>query len=749
MEYDRDQTRLHTGSSKKIPRDKGDYQQNRRFLGPQKTGKIEENRRRNILFSKAYTQRNSGEHHRMFGGRCKTDGRIHLEDGSAAGGCPAITNSEYHPLSIGRGHNGNFRRRQGSRDATEAIYHFSNDESIDYRIHRVTIQRGAQECVHQTIREGNRRGDESSGLRNEVLEARISLPHGTERSATGGVGINIGSHWRQHANAIPRLGHSIEVAVCITGECDFLSLATPTELAGKAKRSLLMKNRRQKRWNTWCKEAQAIEEKERLRELPLKELYTYHVKAVEARRIPPHYGEQLFRFLSDPVMFAKRLRRRPSKWPESSLPQACIELAERNGLISETFARETAGISLASLVCEESKRRYRLVVDTLEENVRCDRHVENSMKEITFRTIGSLKASLRRASFGAVLDMTQFFHQFPLHEDIRKYFSFHCNDRMYCMNRMPMGWTLAPAIAQTFLCKVAKECGIRDEEVDIYIDNVFIFGNEARVRILLDRLLRKLREYNVTVGEVNAGVEVTHRGATWNIQQKTVQLKQSFVEKLRATVTSDRVPCSRTWGQWRTFISRLIYATTVLEIPRSTLWNTIRWAASMEQQHIDTTIQSPREVQHEIKQIMPLTKSAITYASRPYGGIVFTDASDKGLGYIWFDTSTTHSVSNKISVQAEAARYTQTMFSEHISKKEFAAMLYAVTNLENDKVYDIYVDNTTVFWALKNKYSPTETVNKMILTLGQLLATKGISLRPHFVRSQYNKADVYSRMLTT
>ena len=246
---------------------------------------------------------------------------------------------------------------------------------------------------------------------------------------------------------------------------------------------------------------------------------------------------------------------------------------------------DPVGTGYAFLVSEHAKRRRRLVHDTLTANV-----LLHDAPNPRFRSLNDLKRCIHRGTYAASIDMRAFYFQFQLHAAVRRFFPIKVGDQFYQPTRCCMGFKASVSIAQSFMRVMVRRAGIADDECDIYIDNVAIWGSVTRVRQAYADLLRVLRSAGVEVGAVSEGPTIEHRGMVMNFEQKLVNIKPSFVAKL-----AQRVAVSTgSWAQLRSLIGMVTYGLQVLGVPLGSIFHVFKFWV----RHIHTPVSTKVELWH-------------------------------------------------------------------------------------------------------------------------------------------------------
>jgi len=106
------------------------------------------------------------------------------------------------------------------------------------------------------------------------------------------------------------------------------------------------------------------------------------------------------------------------------------------------------------------------------------------------------------ANFFSKIDLTQGFHQVPLHEDSKKYTSFRTSQGNWEYLRMAMGLKGSPQYFQKIMIDILRNC--KDEKgrsiCEVYIDDILVFGHTEKELLMNTKMvLKKLQEYSITV----------------------------------------------------------------------------------------------------------------------------------------------------------------------------------------------------------------------------------------------------------
>ena len=279
-----------------------------------------------------------------------------------------------------------------------------------------------------------------------------------------------------------------------------------------------------------------------------------------------------FDYLSEPELF-KECSRFTMKYIESRIsPRDLCQLLHND--IFE-LAHECVGAGYVFCVFEEAKRRRRLVHDALTPNVMCA-----DPPNPRFNRIERVQHLVHEGTYAASLDLKCCYYQYALAKAVRKFFAVRNGSKIYQPTRLSMGFKWAVLIANAALKHWCAVAGISALTSDVYVDNVFVVGEPHVVVPKLERLISVLEKNGYTVGSVNHGVRIEHRGMILDMTAKTAELKQGFVDKLFRKWSSKTV---QLWGETRSLIGSLIYGLQVLREPPGCLYHVFKfWARNID-----------------------------------------------------------------------------------------------------------------------------------------------------------------------
>lgn len=185
--------------------------------------------------------------------------------------------------------------------------------------------------------------------------------------------------------------------------------------------------------------------------------------------VPPEWKPAL-QFLSNPQKYPL-VPTLPNKlFPRSAIPHRFILTLLASQIIEQIPRPEQSNFGYCFLVEELTKRRYRLVCDTIAVNATVDTPTPSFTPISEVRNNVAIHADKSR--YASVYDMKAFFFQFELDSSVRDNFVFKVGAFFFRFKRLPMGTTFAPTIAQAVLLFLVRTANEDFLIFDAYIDNV-------------------------------------------------------------------------------------------------------------------------------------------------------------------------------------------------------------------------------------------------------------------------------------
>lgn len=506
------------------------------------------------------------------------------------------------------------------------------------------------------------------------------------------------------------------------------------------RRRMLLTNRRLKkkqllwrRWRTWLKGSTT----NAIRYPTWPETVVGSMKDWPLHSYPKHsiaMDKMALKFKDNKLMplISKYLQTPPhrpaTQYELSAMPLSIMDKKRLHQLLTDGTLEECTnpkGVAALKLLAESSKQRFRVLTDTLLANLLVEPCPE--LDDIQFTPLHNIQPG--KGEFMVSLDWKAFYTQINLEPHIRDYFAVNINGKMYRMTHLPMGYGRAVPLAQ-LITRVITEEAIGDAKVkfDVYIDNVFLWGQKEEVLRVRDQILEITEEIQLTVGDMTEGFEVTHRGILFNSLEETKQMAPKFCKKLKTRF--EFLEQHKTPVLVQSFVGMLAYMLYALQMFRGT-----------KQQQFQNPLAPYYQGAHMFEiweMITRVTQLATTICPIHSPGepdmisFAASDASSNGIGWVLLD--------NEISVMAK-----RTYKQRHINELEAEAVFDVVAHCRENTKLRLSVDSKVVLYGILNSYSRSRNINDWMERIKRLAFSKNIILQPQYIATSLNPADEPSR----
>lgn len=363
------------------------------------------------------------------------------------------------------------------------------------------------------------------------------------------------------------------------------------------------------------------------------------------------------------------------------------------------------------------------------------------------------------ALFGVSIDMEKWYYQFELGPAVRKYHCFRIGDKWYQMTVLPMGVRSACWIADTIMRLIAelarRETSVNQQAkdlVDVYIDNVAYIAPERQVRQYVKCFRDICTSIGATVGDIEMGPVITHRGVTLNLAKQCVTLKRQFVQKFQRrceifnkSPTPDRI---------ESLLGMCVYADSSLPCglaPFRPYLYSMRWLAHLRRSQLTggRKVDCPTTVRAEVTRwssiLQQLQPQSTCVPPPPAEALtIATDASKWGWGM-------SACIGGILYEHGEpwttAERQLHINVLEILGAARTAERLQQMENMNRPLLVNWLMDNTTALSVVMNRGSRIiqlhEIAERFVKTCGECQWV----LRPQYVQSAQNTADAASRNL--
>lgn len=363
-----------------------------------------------------------------------------------------------------------------------------------------------------------------------------------------------------------------------------------------------------------------------------------------------------------------------------------------------------------------------------------------------------------RQPHGACFDLKAGFFQVPLPS--ARLFTFR-NEKgeVFGLTRLPMGISTAPELMQIITSTLAGDplfCAPPYRAhalVDVWIDNVLFTGTEEKVRKSITLFEQAVSDASATLNtdECTECVrELDFIGMHFDFKSGTISLAEKNKKKIDAMdfATGSRIRIA----DLETAVARLMYASSVLGVRLARHYYAIKFLRrklselNRETATRNDMVEIPpssltafRQWHAEVKQSPPRKLPQLDGRKR---FTLWTDASMTGWGAVLIDESTQR-------VHIVAGRWSAEEALMHINVLEARAVSLALSKFTmiDGAIIQPKIDNTSVIGSMRKGMSNSADLSEYVAKIDDIAAARDIILlRPHYVRSEENLADYWSRL---
>lgn len=438
---------------------------------------------------------------------------------------------------------------------------------------------------------------------------------------------------------------------------------------------------------------------------------------------------------------------------EANLSQEDLRVLLESNLIEETAPPLFATPRLRIFtVPEPAKNRRRLICHTCDINDA----TEQVAIPIVFTPIDDVIKFLVDTApefFCWSNDATAYYHQFPLDEPSRIYYTFAVDTKSgkkrYRLTTIPTGQRQAVALAQTaseFLAQeVSKKFSTKqaqcDLQIDVYIDN--FLGSAATYDEALAQatvFAEVASKYGITLNEKpHASRDVTHRGVQFQVQTataRTAQVSPNMQKKLlycQSLVRDKAITMETTTAIFGICQYASLIISAEEKVHQYYIYKFMRRRAQFENREPANIWPSIIEGWVIWAEFLRTATRYRRTSQRPY--LIVTDASSTGWGGYVF------SPSDKPRIFFDSWSDEDRLL--HINCLEAKALSYVLISAEvpHGSALKIWLDNTTVLYGISAKRSRNFRINA---TLRNIFRHYQI-IETTYISSKDNPADTWSR----
>lgn len=428
---------------------------------------------------------------------------------------------------------------------------------------------------------------------------------------------------------------------------------------------------------------------------------------------------------------------------QSYLVDSDWTVLENRGLLRRVTNKPKAFARIFT-VNEPLKNRRRLIVHPQLIN----KLIKDSgdVPKAAFTSMPSLHSLMAEKKYFLSIDMKCYFYQFPLCESVQAFFgAFRVTkegDRIfYVFTKLPMGFSLAPKIANDMTMFLATEAGFN--EYAVCIDNLFVFTySKEEAEALKERFLQVANTYRVTLSQCEVLRSGNVLGAFVDLEAQTVNVPEKTRTEHKEIFQRAQADSRQRTEDWWKISSLIIWCMWVRQIPFGRFLEPIRLMSRIGRHthlqwhtfpHWELTGQQHQRMKTAIDAVLgPPSRLRKRPISRTDGEL-YSDACDTGYGIV--------SVFKNVEVWTR--RWSRDEADLHINVKELIALREAVQIAKNRNLQNpcFYVDSQVVLAQIQRRYSLDWLTNSHIQSI--LNYYDHIDIR--WIPSEDNLADEPSR----
>ena len=390
-------------------------------------------------------------------------------------------------------------------------------------------------------------------------------------------------------------------------------------------------------------------------------------------------------------------------------------------------------------------------------NCRPINNVQQSPPDMRLPKVHDLFATLLEQPEGACIatvDATSFFYQHRLCPDVARFFAFATNRQrghpnFYTMDRMPMGWSMAPAIAQRVSLTLCAETlrrwrmhgGVATDTVTVWLDNFIFASRNVHQLVALFQIVAAEAEVALHEAEFqDEHCELEVLGLTVSMRRR--DLAHPLKWRNKVTERFDRATTCREWTQvigaivWSHYIRRSALAHTpwMLDIVRRVMKTTATEESKEALARWDRDFCVTNDERTLLWDELTALEGCFTIDRLADAVPVQSDATLQLMAWC----SGTHSA----MMESQDGK---SIFYDGLTAAAMALIEIAAAGAQSAQ---LFVDNTGVAYAMRSAHSHTQRADRIMDAMLRVLPssfTYGVSWIP----THANDADKYTRGTAT
>jgi hypothetical protein len=456
------------------------------------------------------------------------------------------------------------------------------------------------------------------------------------------------------------------------------------------------------------------------------------------------------RWLQDPSLYV-RLKLAKTEPPVSDLtPDEAAKLLSAD--IIETAPRESILLWIIAFPVFEPppKDRLRPIAWTkdLNEAIWKDFDPQDST---SIPGVPAQKQQILRGKRAAAFDLTSGFHQLLMHADVRPNFGVQSSDgTVFQYKRLPMGFTLSVFVLQSILEAICEDVEQRSGiSTLVYVDNIRLVG-DSRLGLGISIFKDLCSRFGFTLSDEplnsphtkgdHMGIHCDYANGTCCLSSKHQSRFQQYALSVAEAQTFSTLESEVLFGN-------LFWATEVLCIDPSAYFFAMKWYSRRMSRYgsspdacFSIWESARRDLMSWIDLIRLNTEVHVSAIPSDPAFTLWTDASLSGFGSVLLHRATG-------SLAWHSGKWTADEKKLHINVLEMIALHRAVLRFSEaigSSPVLILIDNTSVKFSLKKRFSPSLPLNEALHDCATALRTLAIS-EIRYIRSANNFADLPSR----
>ena len=414
-------------------------------------------------------------------------------------------------------------------------------------------------------------------------------------------------------------------------------------------------------------------------------------------------------------------------------------------LIQEVPSEEVRSWAILTAVAEPSKRRHRMILDTLPQNVWSQRPPYTAITPVRH-----LQSKLAKCKFAICFDNRCWYFQLPPSPMVSSFWCIRRGNRWYRPRRGPMGHKTMVHIGHSItamLCRYAT-ADLVDCISDCIIDNTLIAAPDAEtVFAAKTKFVEICERCNVSLGPFEQiSHVVTHRGIVWDLSQGVFQLKQHLVAKTRGRIERVVKDMQLSRGQLESLAGSMSYVFATLGTTCSCY--IYKLAAQYARKDPRTRIELTANVADELLVLhneLETHRRIEIHCPPPISQriLLVTDASRQppfgGYGAIAvFPSGRQEQVSGQFDLTE--------VYQHTIATLELRAVELAILELDlHNCTVVLLSDNSNVVSVLTRGRTSAAALCAVLRRIKNLCQRNAVTLLPSWLPSKENRADPLSR----